>query len=273
LAYASGRLLAWRGREESARAHLEWAVANATERGEGRAIGQSGYMMAVLYNGLGGYDEALAGARSACGHDEFGVRGLALVELIEAAVRSAAPEAAAEALPDLEQRTVPAGTDWAPGTLARSRALLASGDAADELYREAIERLGRSRIVVHHARAHLVYGEWLRRENRRLDAREHLRRACDMFDGMGAEAFAERARRELLATGATARERTVTTQADLTPQEAQIARLAAAGRTNPEIGSELFISPRTVEYHLSKVFTKLGITTRRELRTVVSQLG
>jgi DNA-binding CsgD family transcriptional regulator len=157
--------------------------------------------------------------------------------------------------------------------LARSRALLASGEAADELYREAIERLGRSRIVVHHARAHLVYGEWLRRENRRLDAREQLRRARDMFHDMGAEAFAERARRELLATGATARERTVASQAELTPQEAQIARLAAAGRTNPEIGSELFISARTVEYHLSKVFTKLGFTTRRELRAVASQLG
>jgi DNA-binding CsgD family transcriptional regulator len=273
LAYASGRLLAWRGREESARAHFDWAVANATTRGEGRAIGQSGYMSAVLYNGLGRYDDALAGARSACEHDEFGVRGFALAELIEAAVRGAAPEVAAEALPDLEQRTLPAGTDWALGMLARSRALLAAGEEADQLYREAVERLGRSRIVVHHARAHLVYGEWLRRENRRLDAREQLRRARDMFHGMGAEAFAERARRELLATGATARERTVTSQADLTPQEAQIARLAAAGRTNPEIGSELFISARTVEYHLSKVFTKLGLTTRRELRTVVSQLG
>ena len=273
LAYASGRLLAWRGREESAREHFEWAVANATTRGEGRAIGQSGYMSAVLYNGLGRYAEALAGARSACEYDEFGVRGFALAELIEAAVRGAAPDVATEALPDLEQRTLPAGTDWALGMLARSRALLASGDAADELYREAIERLGRSRIVVHHARAHLLYGEWLRRENRRLDAREQLRRAHDMFHGMGADAFAERARRELLATGATARERTVTSQADLTPQEAQIARLAAAGRTNPEIGSELFISARTVEYHLSKVFTKLGFTTRRELRTIVSQLG
>jgi DNA-binding CsgD family transcriptional regulator len=273
LAYASGRLLAWRGREEVARAHFEWAVANATARGEGRAIGQSGYMSAVLYNGLGQYGQALAGARSACEHDEFGVRGFALAELIEAAVRGAAPEVAAEALPVLEERTVPAGTDWAIGMLARSRALLASGEAADELYREAIERLGRSRIVVHHARAHLVYGEWLRRENRRLDAREQLRRARDMFHDMGAEAFAERARRELLATGATARERTVASQAELTPQEAQIARLAAAGRTNPEIGSELFISARTVEYHLSKVFTKLGFTTRRELRAVASQLG
>jgi DNA-binding CsgD family transcriptional regulator len=272
LAYASGRLLAWRGHEASARDHFRSAVENATTRGEGRAIGQSSYMSAVLYNGLGRYDEALAGARTACEHDEFGVRGFALVELIEAAMRGAAPVTAAEALPDLEQRTLPAGTDWALGILARSRALLASGDAADALYLEAIERLGRTRIVVHLARAHLVYGEWLRRENRRLDARDQLRLAHDMFQGMGAEAFAERARRELMATGATARERTVTTEVDLTPQEAQIARLAAAGQTNSEIGSELFISPRTVEYHLSKVFTKLGLTTRRELRTVVSQL-
>jgi DNA-binding CsgD family transcriptional regulator len=230
-------------------------------------------MSAVLYNGLGRYDEALVGARSACEQDEFGVRGFALVELVEAAVRAAAPAVAAEALADLEERTLPAGTDWALGILARSRALIAAGETADGLYREAIERLGRSRIVVHLARAHLVYGEWLRRENRRTDARDQLRLAHDMLHDMGVEAFAERARRELLATGATARQRTVTTQADLTPQESQIARLAAAGRTNPEIGSELFISPKTVEYHLSKVFAKLGLTTRRQLRTVALQLG
>jgi DNA-binding CsgD family transcriptional regulator len=230
-------------------------------------------MSAVLYNGLGRYDESLVSARSACEHDEFGVRGFALVELIEAAVHAGAPEVAAEALADLQERTLPAGTDWALGVLARSRALLASGASAEALYLEAIERLGRSRIVVHLARAHLVYGEWLRRESRRLDARDQLRLAHDMLHEMGADAFAERARRELLATGATARERTVTTQADLTPQEAQIARLAAAGRTNPEIGSELFISPRTVEYHLSKVFSKLGLTTRRQLRMVVPELS
>jgi DNA-binding CsgD family transcriptional regulator len=272
LAYANGRLLAWRGREHTAREHFEWAVANATLRGEGRAIGQSGYMSAVLHNGLGRYEEALAGARTACEEDEFGVRCFALVELVEAAVRAGEPQEAAAALPDLERRTVPAGTDWALGILARSRALLADGEAAEALYLEAVERLARTRMVVHLARAHLVYGEWLRRENRRLDAREQLRVAHDMFQEMGAEAFAERARRELVATGATARERAVTTQNDLTPQEAQIARLAAAGRTNPEIGSELFISPRTVEYHLSKVFTKLGVSTRRELRSMAAQL-
>ena len=205
-------------------------------------------------------------------HDELVVRNFALVELIEAAARGASPEVAAEALHELEERTVAAGTDWALGILARSRALLASGEAANTLYLEAIERLGRTRIVVHLARAHLLYGEWLRREQRRLDAREQLRAAYDMFHGMGADAFAERAHRELLATGETAHKRTASKRADLTPQEAQIARLAADGHTNPEIGSELFISPRTVEYHLSKVFTKLGLTTRRELRTVLSQL-
>jgi DNA-binding CsgD family transcriptional regulator len=273
LAYAAGRLIAWRGREASARDHFERAVENATRRGEGRTIGQSGYMSAVLNNGLGRYDAALAGARTACEHDEFGVRNFALVELIEAAVRAGTPEVAAEALPDLEQRTVPAGTDWALAMLARSRALLATDDDAEALYRETVERLDGSRVVVHLARAHLVYGEWLRRQNRRIDAREQLRLAHEMCQQMGAEAYAERARRELLATGATARERTVTTQVELTPQEAQIARLAAAGRTNAEIGSELFISPKTVEYHLSKVFTKLGLTTRRDLRKVADQLG
>ena len=184
----------------------------------------------------------------------------------------ALPSVAAEALRELERtharrRHRLGARD--PGSLTR---LLAAGEAAEALYLEAIERLGRTRIVVQLARAHLLYGEWLRRENRRVDAREQLRAAYDMFHGMGAEAFAERARRELLATGETVRERTVATQADLTPQEAQIARLAAEGRTNPEIGSELFISPRTVEYHLSKVFTKLGLTTRRELRTALKQI-
>ena len=182
--------------------------------------------------------------------------------------RRATPDVATEALRELEERTVVARTDWALGILARSNALLSSGAAAEAYHLEAIKRLARTRIFVHLARAHLLYGEWLRRENRRLDAREQLRVAYDMLHGMGAEAFAERARRELAATGETARRRAVGSGADLTPQEAQIARLAADGRTNPEIGSELFISPRTVEYHLSKVFTKLGLTTRRELRTV-----
>jgi DNA-binding CsgD family transcriptional regulator len=269
--YASTMLAVWRGDEAKAIDHISWAVTSAASRGEGRALRAQGYGQAILYNGLGRYDEALVRAQTACEYDDLGVYTFALVELVEAATRTATPDVATEALKELEERTLAASTDWALGILARSRALLAVGDAADALYREAIERLGRSRIVVQRARAHLVYGEWLRRENRRLDARDQLRRAHKMFHDMGAEAFAERARRELLATGETARERTTTAQSDLTPQESQVARLAAAGRTNPEIGSELFISPRTVEYHLRKVFTKLGITTRRELRTVASQ--
>jgi DNA-binding CsgD family transcriptional regulator len=230
-------------------------------------------MSAVLFNGLGRYDEAMAGATTGCAHDGFGVRNFALAELVEAAVRAGASDVAEQALRDLRERTRPAGTNWALGTLARSQALLASGEAAESLYREAIDRLGQTRMVVHLGRAHLLYGEWLRRENRRIDAREQLRIAHEMFHDMGSEAYAERARRELQAAGATARERTVSTQTDLTPQEAQISRLAAAGRTNQEIVSELFISPKTVEYHLSKVFAKLGLTTRRDLRAVVSQLA
>jgi DNA-binding CsgD family transcriptional regulator len=272
LGYASVLLVAWRGDEAEALNHFAGALANARLRGEGRAIGQTAYMSAILYNGLGRYDEALAGARAACEHDELGVRGFALVELIEAAVHGASPEVAAAALYELEERTVAAGTDWALGILARSRALLASGEAADALYGEATERLGRSRIVVHLARAQLLYGEWLRRENRRLDAREQLRVAHDTLHAMGAMAFAERARRELLATGESARQRSAAASVDLTPQETQIARLAAERRTNPEIGSELFISPRTVEYHLSKVFTKLGVGSRRELRRALQHL-
>jgi DNA-binding CsgD family transcriptional regulator len=173
---------------------------------------------------------------------------------------------AAGALRQLEERARAAGTEWALGTLARSSALLEDGRAADALYREALVRLERCRIVVHLARAHLVYGEWLRRENRRTDAREQLRIAHEMLSGIGAEAFAERARRELLATGETVRKRATPSRDELTAQEAQVARLAAAGHTNPEIGSQLFISPRTAEYHLHKVFAKLGISSRRRLR-------
>jgi len=166
----------------------------------------------------------------------------------------------------LSQSTRASGTDWALGVEARSRALLSEGDTADRLYREAIERHGRTRMRAELARAHLVYGEWLRRENRRTEARDHLRAAHEMLADMGMEGFAERARGELLATGETVRKRTVDTLTDLTAQEAQIAKLARDGRTNQEIGSQLFISPRTVEWHLGNVFTKLGITSRKDLR-------
>jgi DNA-binding CsgD family transcriptional regulator len=199
--------------------------------------------------------------------------GWPLTELIEAAVRSGQPDVARGALGLLEDRTGAAGTEWALGIRARSRALVSDGADADALNGEAIERLARTRIIVHRARAQLLYGEWLRRENRRVDAREQLREAHDMLDRMGAEAFAERARRELLATGETVRKRSAETLYELTAQEAQVARLAVDGRTNPEIGAQLFISPRTVEYHLRKVFTKLDISSRKELRTALPYAG
>jgi DNA-binding CsgD family transcriptional regulator len=221
---------------------------------------------ALLYNGRGRYAEALAAAQRGCEHDDVGLSAWALVELIEAGVRSGATDATSGALDRLSARTQASGTDWALGIEAGSRALLSDGRDAEPLYREAVERLARSRGVVHLARARLLYGEWLRRENRRVDAREQLRAAHDDFSRIGAEAFAERARRELLATGETAPRRTAETRDVLTPQEAQIARMASDRQTNPEIGAKLFISPRTVEYHLRKVFTKLDITSRKELR-------
>jgi DNA-binding CsgD family transcriptional regulator len=241
------------------------SIRAATARGEGRAICMAELSRAVLYNGLGRYEEATAAAQRACEHEDFGMVNWPLTELVEAAVRAQRLDVARTALDRLEARTRAAGTDWALGIQARSRALLADGDEADALYREAIARLARTRIAVHGARARLLYGEWLRRENRRLDAREHLRVAHELFARMGAEAFAERARRELLATGETVRRRTAETRSELTAQEAQVARLAAEGCTNPEIGAQLFISPRTVEYHLRKVFTKLDIASRKEL--------
>jgi DNA-binding CsgD family transcriptional regulator len=263
--YSSLLLAAWRGVEAEALDDLNWGLENAIARGEGRGIGGFGYATAVLYNGLGRYEAALAGAQSACEHDDLGIFGFSLVELVEAGARSGAREEAAAALGRLEERTVAAGTDWALGVRAWSRALLSDGQAAEHLYREAIERLERSRIAVHLARAHLVYGEWLRRENRRVDAREHLRAAHEMFSHAGAQAFADRAQRELLATGETARARTDETRGVLTPQEAQIARLARDGLSNLEIGAQLFISPRTVQYHLRKVFQRLDITSRNQL--------
>ena len=222
---------------------------------------------------MGRYEAATDGARRASDDGDFGYSGAALPELVEGATRSGKPEVASAALPRLEERTRAAGTDWALGVLARSQALMSEGDDADALYREAIERLERTRIRVELARARLLYGEWLRREGRRMDARDQLRTAHEMFGRFGAEAFAERARRELVATGETVRRRTAETRDELTPQEAQIARLAADRLTNPEIGAQLFISPRTVEYHLHKVFTKLGISSRRELRAALRAQG
>jgi DNA-binding CsgD family transcriptional regulator len=198
---------------------------------------------------------------------------LLLAELIEAAARSGQAERAIGPLAQLAEMTHAAGTDWALGTHARAAALLAGGEAAERLYREAIGRLSHIKTRATLARAHLLYGEWLRRERRRVDAREQLRVAYTMLSDMGMEAFAERAHRELLATGETVRKRSVATLDELTPQEAQVARLAGGGQTNPEIGAQLFLSPRTVEWHLSKVFGKLGISSRKELRAALSDAG
>jgi DNA-binding CsgD family transcriptional regulator len=192
-------------------------------------------------------------------------------ELIEAAARCGQSAEGAATLERLKDITEPSGTDWAIGVQRRSEALLAEGVAAEDAYRDAIDHLSRTSIRPELARAHLVYGEWLRRQNRRVDARKQLRTAHEMLTAMGIQGFAERARHELLATGETVRKRNVDSFDELTPQEAHIARLAADGCTNPEIGAQLFISPRTVEWHLRKVFTKLGITSRRGLRAALPQ--
>jgi DNA-binding CsgD family transcriptional regulator len=263
-------LIAWRGADTGAPARLDVGVAAALARGEGRPVGGADYLATVMYNGWGQYQAALARADRAYEHDDLGVFGFTLLEIVEAGVRAGDLDAAAGALRRLEERATAAGTDWALGVLARSRALLADGKAADALYREAVERLGRGRVAVHLARTHLVYGEWLRREGRRRDAREHLRTAYEMLAGFGATAFAERTRRELVATGETVSRRAAGAPEVLTAQEAQIARLAGAGKTNPEIGAELFISPRTVEWHLSKVFTKLAIDSRSKLSAALT---
>jgi DNA-binding CsgD family transcriptional regulator len=266
LTYARLSLAGWRGQEAQALEMFETSIKDATARGEGRTIGMAEYATAVLYNGLGRYEAALAAARRACQYEDPGIFGWSLVELIEAAARAGDPQAGTEALAELAERTRASGTDWALGIEARSRALLSSGQAADDLYREAVQRLARTRLATPLARAHLVRGEWLRREGHRREARQELREAHEMFSGMGAEGFAGRARSELLATGETVRKRTVDTMTDLTPQEARIAQLVRQGRTNPEIAAQLFISPRTVEWHLSHVFTKLGIASRKDLR-------
>jgi len=263
---------AWRGREAEATELIQATMDGVTSRGEGRGM-TSQYAAALLYNGLGRYDQALAAAELASEYDDIGVLGWSLAELVEAAVRSGQPARASDALQRLSETTRASGTDWALGTEARSRALLSEGETAENYYREAIERLGRTRMRPAVARAHLLYGEWLRRENRRRDARAELRTAHGLFTTMGIEAFAERARRELLATGETVRKRTVETVSELTAQEAHIARLAVDGRTNSEIGAQLFLSTRTVEWHLSKVYTKLGVGSRRELRRALASLG
>jgi DNA-binding CsgD family transcriptional regulator/tetratricopeptide (TPR) repeat protein len=268
-AYGNVAIAVWRGREAGALELINATLDDVAIRGEGMGEAISRYESALLYNGLGQYAAAFASAQRGREYDDLGVLAWTLTELVEAAARSGRRDVAKDALDQLSESTQVSGTDWALGIQARSAALLSEQDEAEGLYLEAVERLGRTRVRVELARAHLLYGEWLRRAGRRTDAREQLRSAHDMFVAMGVEAFAERARRELLATGETVRKRSVETVDELTGQETQIARLAAGGRTNPEIGAELFISPRTVEWHLRKVFTKLDITSRRELSTAL----
>ncbi len=268
LKYDALLLTAWRGIPADAVGLIEAATAEGNTRGEGRLLGLAGYVTAVLYNGLGQYDQAFTAASEACDYEDLGIYGWCLIELIEAAVHTGEHAAAEAAIRQLEERAGASETDWGLGVLASARALLADDQLAETLFTEAIERLERTSIVVHLARAHLRYGEWLRRLNRRLDARRHLTEAHAMFTRMGAHAFAERARRELAAIGEKVRRQPVGAGDELTAQEGQIARLAAEGLTNQEIGAQLFISTHTVEWHLRKVFVKLNITSRRQLRAV-----
>ena len=272
--YGALSLAAFRGNQATAAALIGSIMRDVTQRGEGYGIACAEWANAVLSNGLGlPRDAVVAAERAAEYHGDLGFYRWALVELVEAAVHSGMTETAADAYRRLTETTSPAGTDWALGLAARSRALLSDGAQAEDGYREAISRLDRPQIRVELARAHLLYGEWLRRENRRADARSQLRTAYEMLDAMGLAAFAERARRELAATGETVRARTVGTVTALTAQEAYIARLARDGRTNAEIGAQLFLSVRTVEWHLRKIFIKLGIGSRRELGTALDHLG
>jgi DNA-binding CsgD family transcriptional regulator len=264
-AYGELSLAALRGREAEFSELIQTSVTEAEGRGEGLALGVSEFLSAVLHNGLGRYDAALAAVGQAERNYEEGPAMWALPELIEAAARCGDHDLAEHALDRLTETTRASGTDRALGIEARSRALLSGGDTADGLYREAIERTGRTRVRVDLARAQLLYGEWLRRQRRRLDARRQLSSALEMFSSMGTEAFAARAERELLATGERVRKRSVDTRDDLTPHEAQIARLARDGLSNREIGARLIISQHTVAYHLRKVFSKLGITSRNQL--------
>ena len=266
-------LAAWRGQADSGAtgAHGDASVldSDSVDRdGADRAasLGVSAYATALLCNGLGRYQEAVDAADTVTGRiDQLGYTLWALPELAEGAARCGNLALAARAVSLLERTTLPSGTDWALGMLARCRALTLGGERAEELYQEAITRLGRTRVMPQLARARLLYGEWLRREKRRSDARAELRAAGEMFSSMGASGFAQRADRELAATGEHVRKRDVGPVTDLTAQEEQIARLAADGRSNPEIGVQLFISPRTVEYHLRKIFAKLDITGRGQL--------
>lgn len=263
---------ALRGREADASALIAATIKQAAEWGQGLAATAARWAEAILYNGLGRYEDARRAAQEATSHslDVF-VATWALPELIEASARRGVTDAARAALERLTATARPAGTDVGLGIVARSRALVSKGEAANRLYQEAVERLGRTQRRPDLARAHLLYGEWLRREKRRGDARAQLRTAHDLFTAIGMEAFAERARRELEATGEKVRKRTAETRDELTPQQRQIARLARNGLSNPEIGAQLFLSARTVEWHLHKVFAKLDIRSRKELANALPE--
>jgi len=272
--YGALVLAGLQGREAEAARLIEATIREATAGGQGTAVQYAHWAHSVLRNGLGHYDEALLAAQAASDDTpELFVSAWSLSELIEAAVRTEDLERARSALERLVDATSAAGTDWGLGIEVRSRALLSEGETAEALYHEAIERLQRTRLRPELARAHLLFGEWLRRENRRVDARVHLRAAHDQLMSIGMEAFAERARRELTATGEKLRRRRDETRDELTPQEALVARLARDGLTNPEIAAQLFLSPRTVEYHLHKVFTKLGISSRMALHAALPVAG
>jgi DNA-binding CsgD family transcriptional regulator/tetratricopeptide (TPR) repeat protein len=265
--YEQMLLAAWRGQESLATELIERMAQRSNARGLGRMVDVATYARAVLYNAIGRYDVAYEAARAAFEHrDDVGYGPFVVAELAEAASRTGDRALVEAALGWITERTGATRTDWVLGIEARVRALLGDGDAVEPLYVESIDRLARTRVRLELARSHLLYGEWLRREGRRVDARDQLRVAREMLLAMGADGFAERARHELLATGEKVRKRREDTRDELTPQEEHIARLAREGRTNPEIGAELFLSPRTVEWHLKKVFTKLGITSRRALR-------
>src|SRR5581483_1063672 len=257
---------AWRGRAAEAQRLIEASMREAFARDLGLHVAAARHAAAILDLGLGRYEAATSAAREACEEPALYVVTSALPALVEAAARTGERELAVAAVARLAERTLPSGTDWGLGILARSQALLAEGAGAERLYRQAIEHLRRSRAAPQLARAHLVYGEWLRRERRRREAREQLRTARDMFIFMGAQAFAERARVELAATGEQARTAGGRpAAAQLTPQETQIAQLVAEGASNAEVAARLFISPRTVEYHLHKVFRKLDVGSRTQL--------
>jgi DNA-binding NarL/FixJ family response regulator len=268
--YSALLLGALRGREADISELIAVTIKTDAAAGQGWGVQIAQWVAAILYNGLGRYDEALAAAHEASEIiPELYVSTWALPELIEAATRTGQMVRAVQALQRLVAETSFADSDWGLGIQARARALVSEGEDAERSYKEAIERLGRTRLRPELARAHLLYGEWLRREQHRVDARAQLRTAYEQFTAIGMEAFAERARKELLATGEKVRKRSEETRDGLTPQEHQIAQMARDGLSNPEIGARLFISPRTVKYHLQKVFTKLDIKSRSELHRVL----